>query len=196
MPNTAMVECSPIGSYTLHHIAKATQLEFGLDESPPLDILRLLEFHVPEFLDTDCIFELIPDEEWLYGEGMPAVCIPEKKFIQIKESVYNRALNGNNKDLRAILHSISYLLLYHYFIIKYKTYSKDRIELNIKTWQDFQSLVDLYELMLLCPKNYICNFTIDEIVKNKAISREEINKLREAYKQSECAKEGISNENP
>ena len=50
--------------------------------------------------------------------------------------------------------------------------------------------------MLLCPKNYICNFTIDEIVKNKAISREEINKLQEAYKQSECAKEGISNENP
>ena len=35
---------------------------------------------------------------------------------------------------------------------------------------------------------------IDE--HGKAISIEEINKLQEAYKQSECAKEGISNENP
>ena len=195
MPNTAMVECSPIGSYTLHHIAKATQLEFGLDESAPLYILRLLEFHVPEFLDTDCIFELIPDEEWLYGESMPAVCIPEKKFIQIKESVYNRAFSGNNEDLRTILHNISTLLLY-YYLTKDEIHSKDKIEFNIKLWQDIEFLVDLYELMLLCPKSYICNFTIDEIVKNKAISREEINKLQEAYKQSECAKESISNENP
>lgn len=91
---------------------------------------------------------------------------------------------------------ITLLTGYSNFTIIYEIYSKDRIELHIKTWQDFESHVDLYEIIFLCPKSYICNFTIDEIVKNKAVSREEINKLREAYKQSECAKEGISNENP
>lgn len=91
---------------------------FGLDASQNFPVLSIAENKLCQS-DARFEFSIVADDEWEYKDSIQAYYkhCANKHEIGIKESVYNKARNGDRNALNSIAHEISHWALINYFKI-------------------------------------------------------------------------------
>ena len=98
----------PRGRASLRKVAMNVRRAFKID-TPFIDIVRLLDVVLPKFLDG---FEYQIYEDAELGHDH-ARTFPERKIIQVQQSVDARARIHEGRDRLTLAHELGHLLLHH-----------------------------------------------------------------------------------
>lgn len=179
MKNEVVISYEPLTNQELYFLSLITKfkLDLPLDKTP--DVLHVLEYGLPGYFKSECIYYIIPDNEWQHGDRIPSVCIPEYNIIFIKESTYAGAMNGNTEDLRTIWHEICHLILHPYMKeISSCNTIQNRQEAGINPDNDAESITDRFMAIMICPSNLlITKDTEDMIHRAPLLYRDECTRL-------------------
>ena len=133
---------------------------FGLGSSQSFPVLTIAENKLCE-ADSSFMFNIIADKDWNYKDNIQAYyCHSTNSHeIGIRESVYNKARNGNKQALYSLAHEISHWTFFNY----------SGMEFNVKKYQQLapsqkaaftiisENIADLLTALFLCNEDELFN---------------------------------------
>lgn len=183
MENNVIVECEPMKDIELYVIALFIRLITGQIKENQFDVLNALEFTLPEIFRVDSVYAVIEDGQWEHGDSIPAVCVPKFMHIEIKESVYQKALDNDKDALKVITHEIVHQFVELFSQVKNIYCStKSRSEASIPEECDIESFVEKVTAMLLCPPELLAKpYSAGDLLKNCNISHETLTETERLF---------------
>lgn len=187
MENNVIVECEPIKDVELYIISLHIRLATGHKLNEHFDVLNALEFTLPKYFRVDSVYTVIEDENWQHG-NIPAVSVPKFMHIEIRQSVYDRAVDNDKDAIKAITHEVVHLFMDLFYTVKniYRS-TKNRKEAGIPEECSVESFVEKVTSMVLCPPEQLLenSYSVEDLLKSCNISPET---LSEAERLSESVK--------
>lgn len=161
-------QTKPTSRKELRSLAKVFRILFGLDETSPVPVLKVLE-HVPDIF-KGTIISILPDNKLPYN--IPARCKLLKGgnfVIEIKESIYNGAYKNIGWCRGVICHEICHVFLYHIGFTPIWERSFENNELPAYCSVEWQTKALCGEVMM--PYKATKNMTQREIIEKFSVSK-------------------------
>ena len=153
----------PRSRKSIREITKIIRKACGLENSLEFPILFFLEHILVEILDN-FEFEVVDDAEL----GCEALAYPDRNKILVRQSIYDRAYNGNPRDLFTIAHEIGHLFLHQETSISFARGKSTKI----KPYENPEWQANTFAGELLAPPNLIRNLSIEEVMQKCKVSRQ------------------------
>jgi phage terminase small subunit len=151
----------------IKEMALSIRRALHLEEVVFIDVIRVLEVLPLIFDEEGFEVEICSDREMEHRTH--AYTDITNNRIVIKESIYDRAVDGKGRDRLTIAHELGHYFLYKAFGLKY-TFREETQE--IKTYEDPEWQAKCFAGEFLMPKHIIENLTIDEIVDRCGVSKD------------------------
>ena len=158
-------EVPPLRRIDLRRYARSVRRDLGLLNTHYFPIVELLEALHQMGIEQDIIDDLTWDKQ--YGKEKHAVYSLTDRIINIKESVYNGAVNDCGRDRFTIAHEIAHVLLLDNHEIKV---AKIRDGNDLPPYRDPEWQADCLAGELLMPYHLCKDMSISEIVKMCKVS--------------------------
>ena len=126
------------------------------------DIVYFLEITLPK-LDENFTFQVLTEENMGDCHGLT---YPDKNLIQIRQDVYERAVEGNGRDRLTLAHELFHLLQHESINISFARTGNNKVE----TYRDPEWQSDAFGGELLVPHNMIQGMSINEVATKCGVS--------------------------
>ena len=159
-----MTKCiaTPLGRRDLRKMAIIVRIMEECVEELYFDIVHFLDITLPK-LDPDFSFNVKPIEEMGECHGLT---FPDRKEIQIREDVYNRACEGSGRDRMTMAHELFHLLQHEKSNISYARTENG----NIPLYRDPEWQAEAFGGELLVPHHLIHGMEVEDIIKKCGVS--------------------------
>lgn len=156
-----------------------TQLRnmFGISNEVFCDIVKIIEYLGSDYL-PDYGYEIIPDNDPLL-KGKFAETFPQEKIIRIKESVYNKACEGDGQSRFTIAHELGHLCLKHEADI---SFARQMPPGPLVPWRDAEWQADVFAAEFLMPYEMVKGMSTQEICNSCGVSRSAAETRRQKLK--------------
>lgn len=150
----------PVSRRTVGKVTKIIRDCLEIDSKEAFPIVKFMELGLYQ-MDNNFNFEVISVEEMPGEYGRTN---PEKSKIQIREDVYNGALQGNPRDLFTMAHELG-----HYFMHDKTSIEYARGDVPIYRQPEWQA--NTFAAELLAPSSELKGMNVDEIMSTYNVSR-------------------------
>ncbi len=159
----------------------ATKLRdiFGIRNCAYCDIVQILEYFGSTFL-PDYAYEIVSDSDPLL-KGKFAETFPQEQIIRIKESVYNKACEGDGLSRFTIAHELGHLFLRHKEDAPFARLMQ-YLPRPLETWRDAEWQADVFAAEFLMPYEIVKEMSTQEICNSCGVSRSAAETRREKLK--------------
>ncbi len=149
----------------LRDLANMLRNHLGLENTLWMPIVEILEI-LPEIFD-DFSYEIVPDNE--LPENIHAETDVRTGHIRIKESIYERACDGEGRDRMTIAHEIG-----HYFTLCFCGFKLQRNfgQDNVPRFKDPEWQAKCFAGEFMVAKHLTHGMSPDEIAKSCGVSFE------------------------
>lgn len=156
--------CEPLSRKQIRNYTRYIREQLRLQNSLWFPIPRFLEAMPSLIGDDDFCFECVDDTE--LSPNVHAQYDLEGNVIQIKESVYLGACNGNGRDRMTVAHECGHVLLLHHSRLKLAR----SFDENIPTYRDPEWQAKCFAGELLVPRHLVQGMTITEVAAKCGVS--------------------------
>jgi hypothetical protein len=102
------VEAKPLSRENIRRYATNVRGALGYADKAYIDVEALLDFVLPSAL-AGFAYSVEPMEEMGNNHGLAH---PDRRFIMLREDVFERACNGEGRDRMTVCHEIAHLVLH------------------------------------------------------------------------------------
>lgn len=158
--------CPPLSRDQLRKYANTIRRSLELSDTLKFPVERFLEtFHLL-INDESFYFETVADREWNQPPGRHAYYDLEGNCINIKESVYNGACDGNGRDRMTVVHECAHvLLLRHSHLTLARSFDE-----NIPTCCDPEWQAKCLAGELMVPKELVQGMSANDVALQCGVS--------------------------
>ncbi len=167
MIRSSGIPVSPKRIVDIRAVASNIRHIFGITNHVYCDIVQIMEYFGSDYL-PDYGYEIISDTDPVL-KGKFAETFPQDKIIRIKESVYNKACEGDGQSRFTIAHELGHLSLGHKEDISFSRQTKDFPKF-LEPWRDSEWQADVFAAELLMPYPMVKNMSTQEIIKSCGVS--------------------------
>lgn len=165
-----MTNCvaKPLSRQNIRKMAMLIRKIEGAEHTLFFDIVHFLEHTLPK-IDSNFTFSVLPKEKMGECHGLT---FPEKNEIQIREDVYERALNGSGRDRFTMAHELFHLLQHDYSNISFARMGDSE---RLPRYKDPEWQADAFGGELLIPYNLVQGLSADQIMDGCQVSAKAAN---------------------
>ena len=167
-----MVE--PHGRKSIRALATSFRRSLGEMDQLHFPIVKLLDFMTVHFPNFD--YEIVEDDELPWNEH--AQTDITTGHIRIKQTIYERACNGEGRDRMTIAHEIG-----HFFMLCFCGFTLTRTYDNAKipSFKDPEWQAKCFAGEFMIPKDRVEGMAVEEIVEKCGVSPEAASYQRNIY---------------
>ena len=144
----------PLSRSSIRNVAKYIRKICGIQDKQEFPVIVFMEFILDKF---DYIYDICHKSE-LKSEY--AKTIPSEKIIQIREDVYERAIQGIPRDIFTIGHEIGHAILHD----DIKEIALARADEKINAFENPEWQANTFAGELIAPSDTLKDMTIEEIM--------------------------------
>lgn len=160
-----MTQCiaEPLSRKSIRNTAELIRRIDGSENQLFFDIVKFLEVTLPN-IDSNFNFRVMPQEELGECHG---ITYPDRDEIQIRQDVYDRAVDGSGRDRLTMAHELGHLLFHEKQNISYARMgdSSEVVTFRNPEWQ-----ADAFGGELLIPHKLIQGLSVEEIMNSCKVS--------------------------
>lgn len=160
-----MTQCiaEPLSRKAIRNTAELIRRIDGSENNLFFDIVKFLEVTLPS-IDSNFNFRVMPQEELGECHG---ITYPDRDEIQIRQDVYDRAVDGSGRDRLTMAHELGHLLFHEKQNISYARMgdSSEVVTFRNPEWQ-----ADAFGGELLIPHKLTQGLSVEEIMKSCKVS--------------------------
>lgn len=156
--------CEPLSRRQIRDYTRYIREYLNLGSTLWFPILRFLEAMPSLIKDDDFCFECVEEDD--LPPGVHAQYDMEANIIQIKESVYLGASNGNGRDRMTVAHECGHVLFLRHSKLKLARSFDD----NIPTYCDPEWQAKCFAGELLIPSDLVNGMSASEIASKCGVS--------------------------
>lgn len=161
-----MTQCiaDPLSRNQIRQTADLIRQMDGSQDSLFFNIVRFLEIKLPS-IDPSFNFRVKPKEEMGECHG---ITYPDRNEIQIRQDVYERAIDGSGRDRLTLAHELGHLILHEKENI---SYARMEDGADLPRYRNPEWQADAFGGELLMPHDLIKGLDADEIKDSCKVSR-------------------------
>lgn len=161
-----MAQCisEPLSRKQIRQTAELIRRIDGSENKLFFDIVKFLEVKLPN-IDSGFNFRVMTEEEMGDCHG---ITFPDRDEIQIRQDVYDRAVNGSGRDRLTLAHELGHLILHEK---KNVSYARMEDGSNFARYRNPEWQADAFGGELLIPHNLINGLSVDEIQDSCKVSK-------------------------
>ncbi|OCQ23404.1 hypothetical protein A7985_05545 [Pseudoalteromonas luteoviolacea] len=172
---TKGIKTSPRNIKQIREKVEKLKSFFKIDLEECVDIIHLIDITLPDKI-PDFTLEIKPDCEM---EDYAGLTIPSECKIYLKQSVYDKACNGDGQSRFTIAHEIGHLFMHDQPLVlgKQEKYSDHQI------WEDTEWQADQFAAEFLMPFNIVKNMSsfrdlMKEFIVSNSAARCRLSKVK------------------
>lgn len=153
----------PLSRKKIRSFVEKIRKVMGLNSRDYFDVVQFLEFYLHEIF-PDFHIEVVPVTRM---PNQYALTYPKTKCIQIREDVYDGAIEGNARDRFTLAHEIGHLWLHRPGNI---ALARNSNTIDIPAYMDPEWQANTFAGELLVPPDGTIGMDMDKIVENFGVS--------------------------
>lgn len=161
-----MTQCiaAPLSRNSIRNRANIIRCIAGAENDLFFDIVKFVEVTLPS-IDPDFNFRVVAEDKLGECHG---ITYPDKDEIQIRQDVYDRAVDGNGRDRLTVAHELGHLLLHEKQNISYARMGDGS---KVNAYQNPEWQASAFGGELLIPHKLIQGMTVEAIMKSCKVSK-------------------------